>query len=209
MRIEDTTLPFLEEDCLQRFGRAEGAAVFSRTQERYRDLLEGADDRGSPAIREHLQKKLFPPMAYYLTLLERGIPREKALDLTGEETRRAAGVKREQMRRLAGLPFAYTLYRFACKSFMRKNFPEEGWETEWVRCDGEELHFNLGRCIYWDLTRLHSCPELCRLYCENDLVSFSGLLPKIRFERGGTLGTGAPRCDFHFLKGASRPAPPK
>lgn len=91
MRIEDTTLPFLEEDCLQRFGRAEGAAVFSRTQERYRDLLEGADDRGSPAIREHLQKKLFPPMAYYLTLLERGIPREKALDLTGEETRPGGG----------------------------------------------------------------------------------------------------------------------
>lgn len=48
MRIEDTTLSFLEEDCLQRFGRAEGAEVFSRTQERYRDLLEGADDHGAP-----------------------------------------------------------------------------------------------------------------------------------------------------------------
>lgn len=88
MRIEDTTLSFLEEDCLQRFGRAEGAAVFSRTQERYRDLLGGRRRPRSPAIREHLQKKLFPPMAYYLTLLERGVPREKALDLTGEETRR-------------------------------------------------------------------------------------------------------------------------
>jgi hypothetical protein len=34
----------------------------------------------------------------------------------------------------------------------------------------------------------------------NDDISFSGLLPKIRFERTGTLGNGSPYCDFHFLK---------
>ena len=37
-------------------------------------------------------------------------------------------------------------------------------------------------------------------YHENDDISFSGLLPKIRFERTGTLGNGSPYCDFHFLK---------
>ncbi|WP_242989080.1 L-2-amino-thiazoline-4-carboxylic acid hydrolase [Anaerotruncus colihominis] len=31
-------------------------------------------------------------------------------------------------------------------------------------------------------------------------MSFSGLLPKIRFERTGTLGTGFPYCDFRFFK---------
>mgnify|MGYP002226113380 FL=1 len=47
---------------------------------------------------------------------------------------------------------------------------------------------------------MYDCPELCCVYCENDDISFSGLLPKIRFERTGTLGNGSPYCDFHFLK---------
>ena len=42
--------------------------------------------------------------------------------------------------------------------------------------------------------------ELCQIYCENDNIAFSGLLPKIRFERAGTIGEGAECCDFHFIK---------
>lgn len=36
------------------------------------------------------------------------------------------------------------------KKHMTKNFPPEGWETEWVRCDGKEIHFNLCSCLYYD-----------------------------------------------------------
>ena len=48
--------------------------------------------------------------------------------------------------------------------------------------------------------RAHGCPELCRVYCENDNIAFSGLLPRIRFQRSGTLGTGGDCCDFHFFR---------
>ena len=33
-------------------------------------------------------------------------------------------------------------------------------------------------------------PELCTVFCENDDIAFNGLMPKIRFERNGTLGQG-------------------
>ena len=36
---------------------------------------------------------------------------------------------------------------------MKKNFPDEGFETEWIRCDKSEIHFDLHRCIYNDLTK--------------------------------------------------------
>ena len=101
---------------------------------------------------------------------------------------------------LETMPFAYTIYRLGVKKHMRKNFPDDGWTTEWVKCNGKEIHFNLHNCIYWELTKMYDCPELCCVYCENDDISFSGLLPKIRFERTGTLGNGSPYCDFHFLK---------
>ena len=55
--------------------------------------------------------------------------------------------------------------------------------------------------VYHDLCSKYECPELCTVYCENDNIAFSGLLPKIRFERNGTLGSGAECCDFHFNKG--------
>lgn len=200
MKISETTFPFLEADCLRIFGGERGRSLFRRTEEIYQDLLDHADDRGSDAIRSHLYLKLFPPMAYYKALRADGLDQQKALEYVRLESRKAAENKREQMRRLSNLPFAYAVYRACVKKYMRTNFPQEGWETEWIRCDGAEIHFNLHRCLYWDLTNKYGCPELCRIYCENDTISFSGLLPKIRFERSGTLADGADCCDFHFIK---------
>lgn len=200
MKIRETTFPFLEKDCIDRFGGKEGTAIFQQTEELYQEFLRNADYRGSDAIRDHLQRKLFPPMAYYKVLRLRGFTQEKALEYVTQETHKAAAVKKEEMKKLASMPFAYTMYRMGVKNHMKKNFPGEGWQTEWVRCDSKEIHFNLHRCIYWDLTNTYGCPELCRVYCENDDISFSGLLPKIRFERTGTLGNGASCCDFHFRK---------
>lgn len=200
MRMSETTFPFLEEDCIQKFGAEKGTAVFRQTEALYQELIDRADYRESDAVRDHLQRKLFPPMAYYKALCADGISKEKALEYVKQETHKAASIKREEMKKLANMPFAYTIYRMGVKKHMKKNFPDSGWQTEWVRCDGREIHFNLHRCIYWELTNQHECPELCCVYCENDDISFSGLMPKIRFERKGTLGNGAACCDFHFLK---------
>ncbi len=200
MRISETTFPFLENDCVQTFGAEKGSAIFQQTEALYQKLLSGADYKNSDAVKEHLQRKLFPPMAYYKVLCANGISKEKALEYVKQETHKAASVKRDEMKKLANLPFAYSIYRMGVKKHMRKNFPDAGWQTEWIRCDRKEIHFNLHRCIYRDLTNQYGCPELCCVYCENDDISFSGLMPRIRFERNGTLGNGAPYCDFHFIK---------
>ena len=139
-------------------------------------------------------------MAYYKALRGEGINQNEALEYVRNETHKAANVQKEEMKKLGSMPFAYTIYRLGVKKHMRKNFPDDGWTTEWVKCNGKEIHFNLHNCIYWELTKMYDCPELCCVYCENDDISFSGLLPKIRFERTGTLGNGSQYCDFHFLK---------
>lgn len=139
-------------------------------------------------------------MAYYKALRREGIVQNEALEYVRNETQKAANTQKEQMKKLGRLPFAYTMYRLGVKSHMRKNFPVAGWTTEWVTCNDKEIHFNLHSCIYWELTKQYGCPELCCVYCENDDISFSGLLPRIRFERTGTLSNGAAYCDFHFKK---------
>lgn len=200
MRIHETTLAFLREDCSIEFGPELGEKLYQAAEQIYQELILRMDDRNSEVVREHLQKKLFPPMAYYKALLSEGYDRETALAYVKKETRKAACMKKEEMHKLAKMPFSYMMYRMGVKKHMRKNFPKEGWDTEWIRCDGQEIHFNLHRCIYWDMTNLYECPELCCVYCENDDISFSGLLPKIMFQRTGTLGGGSTCCDFHFIK---------
>ena len=195
--FENTNLPFLEKDCLAAFGEEEGRKIFDRTLEIYKELTGKADTRNNEAIRTHMTAKLFPAMSYYKAL--QALEIDDAIEKVRKETQKAALVNRENNAKFARMPFVFTLYRMGVKKHMAKNFPPEGWKTEWVRCDGKEIHFDLHTCLYYDICAENGCPELCQVYCENDHVAFSGLLPKIRFERKGTIGEGAECCDFHFI----------
>ena len=201
MRISETPFVFLLDDCIREFGEEKGRKIYQEADDIFSGLEAEADYKDNDAIREHIQMKLLPPMAYYKALLFEGFDKDASLDLVRTEEKKTAEAKQESMSKMARLPFAYSIYRMGVRKFMAKNFPEEGWKTEWVRCDGKEIHFNLHSCIYHDLCSKYGCPELCTIYCENDEIAFSGLLPKIRFERSGTLGNGAECCDFHFRKG--------
>jgi len=200
MNIKDSKLFFLEEDCEKQFGSDKGKTIYSLTARRYEELCEPADFQGNTEIEYHLTMNLYPTMAYYQTLQEYGLSKEEALAFTRRETVRAATIKKAEQAKTAKLPFAYLMYRLFVKSVMKKEFPSEGWDIRWVCCDGKEIHFDMTRCIYKDICDAKGCPELCAVFCENDDIAFSGLMPKIRFERKGTLGKGVDCCDFHFIK---------
>lgn len=200
MRMNETPFIFLLDDCIREFGEEKGRKIYREADAIFSALEAGTDYKGDDAIRKHIQMKLLPPLSYYKALLSVGYDRSEALDLVRAEEKKIAEKKKKSMSKMARLPFAYSFFRLGVKKFMTRNFPEKGWKTEWVRCDAKEIHFNLHSCIYNDVCKKNGCPELCTVYCENDDISFSGLLPKIRFERKGTLGNGADCCDFHFKK---------
>ncbi len=200
MRINETPFAFLPDDCIREFGEEKGRKIYLEADDIFSKLEAEADYKDNEAIRNHMQMKLLPPMAYYKALLSEGYDKDTSLDSVRKETRRTAEKKKASLSRMARLPFAYSIYRMCVRNFMAKNFPAIGWKTEWVRCDGKEIHFNLHSCIYWDMCRKYDCPELCAVYCENDDISFSGLLPRIRFKRSGTLASGKGYCDFSFSK---------
>lgn len=201
MTIEQTILPFLQEDCARIFGAARGGALFAAAEARYQALAAQTSGGKSPALQEHFRARLLPVTAYYLALRDAGFGEAEALACVRQETHKAARIRGEGMRKMARLPFTYAIFRMSVKPYLKKAFPEEGWRTEWVRCDGREIHFDLRTCPYWEATWHFGCSELCAVFCENDGITFSGLLPKVRFARTGTLGAGADRCDFHFFPG--------
>ncbi len=200
MNISETKFNFLKDDCIKLFGNEVGAEVYKNTDELYIKLCEENDSQNNDAIKTHMTENMFPPMAYYLTLRENNIEKDAALDYVRKETQKTAEAKRGANAKMASLPCAYLLYRMFVKKVMKKNFPVEGWETEWVQLDGKQIAFNMKRCIYKGMCEKYSCPELCTVYCENDDIAFAGLMPKIKFERTETLGQGGQCCDFRFIK---------
>ena len=71
--FENTNLPFLEQDCIETFGKERGKKIFGKTLEIYRELTRKADYRNNEAIRCHMTAKLFPAMSYYKALQAFGI----------------------------------------------------------------------------------------------------------------------------------------
>ncbi len=55
------------------------------------------------------------------------------------------------------------------------------------------------KCLWHTACVENGCPELCRLFCDVDDVTYGGL-KKIGFTRTKTLGYGGDCCDFHFFK---------
>ena len=147
--FENTNLPFLEKDCIETFGEEQGKKVFDKTIEIYRELTRKADYRNNDAIKYHMTVKLFPAMSYYKALQAFGI--DDAIEKVRRETQKAALINKQKNAKFARMPFVFTMYRMGVKKHMAKNFPPEGWKTEWVRCDGKEIHFNLRSCLYHDI----------------------------------------------------------
>lgn len=201
MDYSKTYFPFLHEDCLREFGQAAGAELYRQSCERLGSMLQGADYRNNKGIKDHILKNMYPMIAYYLTLQDHGYSKEEASGLTRNETQKAAHIQKAKNEAIAKLPFGYRVFKLCIKGVMRRSYPSEGWETEWVKFDREEIHLNFTRCIYQELTTQHGCPELCTVFCMNDPVTFAGYAPKILFERNGTLAEGASCCAFHFIRG--------
>ena len=186
--------------CLKKYGEELGKPVFKKAEDYFKKFLDEADYRGSDVIKGHMQNNIFPVLAYYMALLDSGMKQEEAYGNVLEETQRYAEIAKESNKKLGKIPGAFFMFRLAVKKVMAKNFPAKGWETQWVRCDGHEVHFDLKRCVYYETVSRYGHPELCPVFCKNDTTAFSGFLPKIRFERSGTIGTGKRLCDFHFIK---------
>ena len=130
MRINETPFSFLLDDCIREFGEEKGRRILQKADDIFSKLESDADYKDNAAIKEYIQMKLLPPPSYYKTLLAEGYDKEAALDFVRKETQKTAE-KKEAMSKMARLSFAYSIYRMGVKKFMAKNFPSEGWDTEW------------------------------------------------------------------------------
>ena len=188
MRAElEKHLPKEDADMLWQQATERLSAILTR----YADLPK--------AMRFHTESRIFPSAAIYLTAKERlgdktafSVVENAAIELTSQ-----LGKKLARMMRLPGMR---SLFVRIWDPLTRKVFgPDNGFRNEFYPKKKGEYRMDVLSCPYFRYFTELGCPELTRIYCENDERTY-GNLPGIVFERTGTLGKGADRCDFRIGK---------
>lgn len=199
--FEKTMFPYFNVFCIQKFGEDTGSQIYKEACHKLKELCAEADWKNNKSIKCHMMQNMLPAIAIYLTFKQFETTSENALDYTDDVMQSARLEIQKKNKRLGGLPFAYSLFKIFCKGIMNYEYPEQGWEVEWVKYDKDEIHFNMKSCIYLETTQKYNCPELCPLFCQNDDVTLKGYEPAIVFEREYTIAKGGTLCDFHFKNG--------
>ena len=74
--------------------------------------------------------------------------------------------------------------------------PAAGFAPKELQTGNGVWRVDMMKCPYHDTCAEYGCPELCRCFCDSDDISYTGLHPKLIWERSMTLGRGNDRCDF-------------
>ena len=103
--------------------------------------------------------------------------------------------KHLSMVKMEKVPCFYSIYS---KIFLKVVRKTDLWESE-QKHDKNSFDVTMKKCLWHTACEENGCPELCRLFCDVDNVTY-GELNKIGFSRTKTLGYGGDCCDFHFYR---------
>ena len=157
-------------------------------------LAENAD--ASKEKQYHLKRQILPGISAYETL-QRVMPKEEALQTVHGYVERLARTSHKQLAALLHIPGLYRLVPGVFVKSTRSVFgPAAGFAPKELQTGNGVWRVDMMKCPYHDTCAEYGCPELCRCFCDSDDISYTGLHPKLIWERSMTLGRGNDRCDF-------------
>ena len=182
----DKALPKAQSDALWH----QATEKLDETMSRYGSLPKG--------VLTHTDK-IFPAAAIYLTLKD-AVGQKEAYRLMEDAIVQSYAGIAETLSKLMKVPGMRSLFVKIWDPMTRKIFgPNNGFQNMFYPKKKGEYRMDVLSCPYCRYFTELGCPELTKLFCENDERIY-GHLPGLIFERSGTLGKGAERCDFCIRK---------
>ena len=183
----DKDLPKAQSDALWQKATGKLSGILNQ----YSSLPKG--------VHAHTDNFIFPAAAIYLTAKE-AVGQDKAYGFIEN----AAVIRTESYgRKLAALmrfPGMRSLFVKIWDPMTRKKFgADSGFQNRFYPKEKGIYRVDILACPYCRYFGELGCPELTKIFCENDDRGY-GNLPGLKFERTGTLGKGADRCDFCIRK---------
>lgn len=149
-------------------------------------------------VRIHTNK-IFSAAATYLTLKD-VIGQEKGYRVIEDVAISNCAKIAEKLKKVIKIPGMRDLFFKAWDPMVKKLFgPGNGFQNVFYPDKKGEYRMDVISCPYCRYFTEAGCPELTKIFCENDDRIY-GNLPGLKFERTGTLGKGAERCDFCLRK---------
>ena len=183
----DRALPKEQSDALWR----EATARLDGLLARYSALPKG--------VHMHTDSRILPSAAIYLTVKDAVGP-AKAYRIIEDAAVRGCAEIEKKLQKLMKLPGMPDLFLKAWDPMTKKLFASgNGFQNVFYPKKKGEYRMDVISCPYCRTFTELGCPELTKIFCENDNRIY-GDLPGLKFERTGTLGKGAERCDFHLKK---------
>ena len=189
----DTGYWHIKKDLIKRYGKEKVQKIWEKAGSNWEELCARYAHLPEKTKR-HTDGQMFRMAAVYMALKE-AYP-EIALEALG------TGVEREGRRIAKMLSCAlyipgmdYVFLRIFAK-MLESSFNEDAGFRSTKHCiSKEKVHFDINQCPYCKYLTEIGCPEIIHFSCEIDEWIY-GNLPGLKFERAGTLGTGADKCDF-------------
>ena len=183
----DKALPKAQSDALWQKATTKLDSLMTR----YGDLPKG--------VHIHTDSRILPSAAIYLTVKE-AVGAEKAYRVIEDAAVQLCAEIEKKLQRLMRLPGMPSLFVKAWDPMTRKMFGAgNGFQNVFYPKKRGEYRMDVTVCPYCRTFTELGCPELTRIFCDNDERMY-GNLPGLKFERTGTLGKGAERCDFCLRK---------
>ncbi len=121
---------------------------------------------------------------------------EDALEIVAEQSNSQALEGRKRFLKYTNA--APRLFILACRMTAKSMYSEDaGFKTSTPQCKKNEMRINIEQCPYVKICQEHECPELAKVFCDRDVYAYAHL-PKVNFQRSGTLAQGAQCCDFSY-----------
>lgn len=185
----------IQDFLIEKYGREQGTALFEKQADALDALVAGIHDK-TENQKKTLVQTVLPRIALYRALQASGFAQPEAYGCVQIYMMDRVGAKKyASTAKMEKVPGFYALYSHIFLRIMRTTDLQESTQA----AGKDYFDVTITRCLWHTACVENGCPELCRLFCDVDDVTYGGLR-KMGFTRTKTLGTGGDCCDFHFYK---------
>ncbi|CDE24398.1 putative uncharacterized protein [Clostridium sp. CAG:440] len=159
------------------------------------ELIKNTKNKTENQMKTLIQT-ILPRIAMYKVLSKEGLLEDEVYKYMRKYMiDKVATKKHLSTAKMELIPGFYSIYSKIFLRIMRTTDLQESVQ----KCGKDYFDVNIKKCLWHTACVENGCPNLCRLFCDVDNVTYGGL-KKIGFTRTKTLGYGGDCCDFHFYK---------
>ncbi len=179
----------------EEFGKEKGTVVFEKQNEVLKELITNTKNKSKNQMKT-LTNTILPRIALYKVLQKEDLPKDEVTNYMRKYMiEKIAQRKHSSTAKMEIVPGFYSIYSKVFLKIMRTTDLQKSEQ----KCGKGFFDVTIKKCLWHTACIENDCPELCRLFCDVDNVTYGGL-KKIGFIRTQTLGYDGKCCDFHFYK---------